>query len=159
LLKRNNDKSRSATQLETQKPAKQSFRWLLKIFKLLLVDGGRVQTLNLRISILQQSGVSTEFISEALGHANFKTTQSHLAGFENESKKETVKVLTAFKNPQEEPLIFLVLLRSPLMAMLVSKHLSLTITVHDEQHGDVLIMFKIVHLACPHCIHARLILT
>lgn len=49
-------------------------------------------------TILQRSGASTEFISEALGHANVKTTQSYLAGFEDESKKETVKALTAFKN-------------------------------------------------------------
>ena len=47
-------------------------------------------------SVLQRSGVSTEFISEALGHSNIKTTQSYLAGFEDESKKETLKALTAF---------------------------------------------------------------
>lgn len=49
-------------------------------------------------TILQRSGVSTEFISEALGHSNVKTTQNYLAGFEDESKKETIKALTAFKN-------------------------------------------------------------
>lgn len=49
-------------------------------------------------TILQRSGASTEFISEALGHTNVKTTQNYLAGFEDESKKETVKALTAFKN-------------------------------------------------------------
>ncbi len=49
-------------------------------------------------TILQRSGASTEFISEALGHSNVKTTQNYLAGFEDESKKETVKALTAFKN-------------------------------------------------------------
>jgi len=38
-------------------------------------------------TILQRSGVSTEFISEAFGHSNVKTTQSYLAGFEDESKK------------------------------------------------------------------------
>ena len=48
-------------------------------------------------SVLQRSGVSTEFISEALGHSNIKTTQSYLAGFEDESKKETLKALTAFE--------------------------------------------------------------
>lgn len=48
-------------------------------------------------TILQRSGVSTEFISEALGHSNIKTTQNYLAGFEDDAKKETVKVLTAFK--------------------------------------------------------------
>lgn len=49
-------------------------------------------------SILQRSGASTEFISEALGHTNVKTTQNYLAGFEDDSKKEIVKALTAFKN-------------------------------------------------------------
>jgi integrase/recombinase XerD len=48
-------------------------------------------------TILQRSGASTEFISEALGHSNVRTTQNYLAGFEDESKKETVKALTAFK--------------------------------------------------------------
>jgi len=48
-------------------------------------------------TILQRSGASTEFISEALGHSNFKTTQNYLAGFEDETKKETTKALTAFK--------------------------------------------------------------
>lgn len=47
-------------------------------------------------TVLQRSGVSTSFISEALGHSNIKTTQSYLAGFEDESKKETLKALTAF---------------------------------------------------------------
>jgi integrase len=48
-------------------------------------------------TILQRSGASTEFISEALGHSNVRTTQNYLAGFEDDSKKETVKALTAFK--------------------------------------------------------------
>jgi integrase/recombinase XerD len=47
-------------------------------------------------TVLQRSGVGTEFISEALGHSNVKTTQSYLAGFEDESKRETIKALTAF---------------------------------------------------------------
>ena len=48
-------------------------------------------------TILQRSGASTEFISEALGHGNIKTTQSYLAGFEDSSKKDAIKALTAFK--------------------------------------------------------------
>ena len=47
-------------------------------------------------SVLQRSGASTEFISEALGHSSIKTTQSYLAGFEDERKKEVVKALIAF---------------------------------------------------------------
>lgn len=48
-------------------------------------------------TILQRSGVSTSFISEALGHSNVITTQNYLAGFEDESKRETNKALLAFK--------------------------------------------------------------
>ena len=48
-------------------------------------------------SVLQRSGVSKEFISEALGHTNVKTTQNYLAGFEDEHKKEITKALTAFE--------------------------------------------------------------
>ncbi len=48
-------------------------------------------------TILKRSGASTEFIGEALGHSNVRTTQNYLAGFEDESKRETVKALTAFK--------------------------------------------------------------
>ncbi|MEJ7739614.1 MAG: site-specific integrase [Chitinophagaceae bacterium] len=48
-------------------------------------------------TVLQRSGASTEFISEALGHSNVKTTQNYLAGFEDESKRETIKALTAFE--------------------------------------------------------------
>jgi len=54
-------------------------------------------------TILQRSGASTEFISEALGHTNVRTTQNYLAGFEDETKKERLKALTAFKSiPQNE---------------------------------------------------------
>ena len=49
-------------------------------------------------TILQRSGASESFISEALGHSNMQTTQNYLAGFEDDAKIETVKALTAFKN-------------------------------------------------------------
>lgn len=48
-------------------------------------------------TILQRSGVSTSFISEALGHTNVITTQNYLAGFEDKEKMSAVKALTAFK--------------------------------------------------------------
>lgn len=48
-------------------------------------------------TVLQRSGVSTEFISEALGHTNVRTTQNYLAGFEDEHKKEITKALMAFE--------------------------------------------------------------
>lgn len=47
-------------------------------------------------TILKRSGASTEFISEALGHSSVRTTQNYLARFEDESKKEKLKALTAF---------------------------------------------------------------
>ena len=52
-------------------------------------------------TILQRSGASTDFISEALGHSNVRTTQNYLAGFEDEAKKDTVKALIAFKNEEK----------------------------------------------------------
>ncbi len=51
-------------------------------------------------TILQRSGVSTGFISEALGHSSVKTTQNYLAGFEDDSKKEIAKLLTSFAPEQ-----------------------------------------------------------
>lgn len=48
-------------------------------------------------TILQRSGVSTGFISEALGHSNVKTTANYLAGFEDEKKREIANLLTAFQ--------------------------------------------------------------
>lgn len=49
-------------------------------------------------TVLKRSGASTEFIQEALGHAQPGTTQSYLDSFEDEKKKEVAKALTAFKN-------------------------------------------------------------
>jgi len=49
-------------------------------------------------TILKRSGASTEFISEALGHSNLKTTQNYLASFEDDQKREIAQALTAFKN-------------------------------------------------------------
>ena len=40
-------------------------------------------------TVLRNSGASTEFISEALGHSSMKTTQSYLAGFEQETIHKT----------------------------------------------------------------------
>lgn len=48
-------------------------------------------------TILRNSGASTEFISEALGHSSLKTTKSYLAGFEQETIHKTTDVLTNFK--------------------------------------------------------------
>jgi integrase len=47
-------------------------------------------------TVLRNSGASTEFISEALGHSSMKTTQSYLAGFEQATIHKTTDALTAF---------------------------------------------------------------
>lgn len=45
---------------------------------------------------LKRAGVSTEFIQEALGHTNKKTTENYLDSFEKEVKKEYAAKLTDF---------------------------------------------------------------
>ena len=47
-------------------------------------------------TILKNSGVSTEFISEALGHSSLSTTKTYFAGFEEEAIKRNTDVLLAF---------------------------------------------------------------
>ena len=47
---------------------------------------------------LKRSGVSTEYIQEALGHSNIKTTENHLDSFGKEIKKEYACKLTSFKD-------------------------------------------------------------
>jgi integrase/recombinase XerD len=56
---------------------------------------------------LKRSGVSTEYIQEALGHSNIKTTENYLDSFPMELKKEFAGRLTSFKNlqPAEEDLM------------------------------------------------------
>lgn len=48
-------------------------------------------------TVLKRSWASIEFISEALGHTDVKTTESYLDSFENEMKKEFSNSLLAFK--------------------------------------------------------------
>ncbi len=47
-------------------------------------------------TVLQRSGAPTQFITQALGHSNVRTTQNYLAGFEDDSRKEVLRALTAF---------------------------------------------------------------
>lgn len=49
-------------------------------------------------TILKRQGVSTEYISESLGHNSLKTTKNYLASFEDDVKKEYAKLLTDFLN-------------------------------------------------------------
>jgi integrase len=46
---------------------------------------------------LKRSGASTEYIQEALGHTDKKTTENYLDSFDKEVKKEFAGALTAFK--------------------------------------------------------------
>jgi len=46
---------------------------------------------------LKRSGVSTEFIQDALGHMDKKTTENYLDGFEDEVKRQYATHLLAFK--------------------------------------------------------------
>jgi len=48
-------------------------------------------------TILKKSGASTEFIQEALGHTDVKTTQNYLDSFDKEIKKEFAGKLSVFK--------------------------------------------------------------
>jgi integrase len=54
-------------------------------------------------TVLKRSGASTEFISEALGHADPKTTRNYLDSFEDDHKMEMAKALTAFKKKNDIP--------------------------------------------------------
>ncbi|MEI8049344.1 MAG: site-specific integrase [Bacteroidota bacterium] len=47
-------------------------------------------------SVMKQSGASTEFISESLGHSNLATTENYLASFEMETKRKLAKNLLKF---------------------------------------------------------------
>ena len=53
-------------------------------------------------TVMKRSGASTEFIQEALGHTNIKTTESYLDSFEKEMKKEFANRLVSFK---EQPFL------------------------------------------------------
>jgi len=48
-------------------------------------------------TILKRSGANVSFISDALGHSSIATTQSYLAGFEEEAIHKTTDALTAFQ--------------------------------------------------------------
>ena len=53
-------------------------------------------------TVMKRSGASTEFIQEALGHSDLKTTENYLDSFDKDVKKEFAHRLISFK---KEPLI------------------------------------------------------
>jgi integrase/recombinase XerD len=51
-------------------------------------------------TVLKRSGASTEFIQEALGHTDIKTTERYLDSFNKETKRELAGRLSAFKRTE-----------------------------------------------------------
>jgi site-specific recombinase XerD len=49
-------------------------------------------------TVMKRSGASTEFIQEAHGHTNIKTTENYLNSFEKEVKREFASRLVAFRS-------------------------------------------------------------
>ena len=81
--------------------------WMRKIMEKLGIDK-KATTYVARhtfSTVLKRSGASTEYIQEALGHADVKTTQYYLDSFEKEVKKEFAHQLISFKNKNSDPLI------------------------------------------------------
>ena len=73
--------------------------WMLKIRKKLGIEK-KVTTYVARhtfSTVLKRAGASTEFIQEALGHTDKRTTENYLDSFEKEVKKEFAGKLVAFK--------------------------------------------------------------
>ena len=47
-------------------------------------------------TVMKRSGANVQYISEALGHSSINTTKAYLDSFEDDTKKEMAKALTAF---------------------------------------------------------------
>jgi len=74
--------------------------WMAKIRKKLGIEKS-VTTYVARhtfSTVMKRSGASTEFIQEALGHTNIKTTENYLDSFEKEVKKEFAIKLVLFED-------------------------------------------------------------
>ena len=52
-------------------------------------------------TVMKRSGASTEYIQEALGHSNIKTTENYLDSFDKDVKKEFSQRLSAFKTSSD----------------------------------------------------------
>ncbi len=73
--------------------------WMKHILKNLGIDkkGTTYVARHTFSTVLKRSGASTEYIQEALGHSDIKTTENYLDSFEKEVKKEFAQRLTSFK--------------------------------------------------------------
>ena len=63
---------------------------------------GKITTYTARHSfatVLKRSGANIAYISESLGHADLKTTESYLASFEKEERLKNADLLTRFIQP------------------------------------------------------------
>jgi|HubBroStandDraft_5_1064220.scaffolds.fasta_scaffold382583_1 integrase/recombinase XerD len=63
--------------------------------------GKNIKTMETRHSVstlMKNARLSPHYIKESLGHSSLKTTENYLAGFENEQKKEYLKILEDFKS-------------------------------------------------------------
>lgn len=73
--------------------------WMAKICNNLNLDkkATTIVTRHSFSSIMKNSGASTEFIQEALGHTDKRTTENYLDSFEKDIKKEYAGILSSFK--------------------------------------------------------------
>ena len=73
--------------------------WMKRIFKKLGIDKKWTTYVARHTfsTVMKRSGASTEFIQEALGHSDLKTTESYLDSFDKYVKKEFAQRLTSFK--------------------------------------------------------------
>jgi integrase/recombinase XerD len=80
--------------------------WMAEITKAAGIET-KVHTMHAHHSFstrLKRAGINTEFIREALGHKDIKTTQNYLDSFEDDTKKEFAMKLMAFKDiPDSAP--------------------------------------------------------
>ncbi len=74
--------------------------WMKVILKKLGIDkkGTTYVARHTFSTVLKRSGASTEYIQEALGHSDIKTTENYLDSFDKDVKKEFAQRLTSFKD-------------------------------------------------------------
>ena len=74
--------------------------WIKRILKNLEINkkGTTYVARHTFSTVLKRSGVSTEYIQEALGHSDIKTTENYPDSFEKEVKKEFAQRVTSFKD-------------------------------------------------------------
>lgn len=89
--------------LEKQRASVQQFTKMINKYIKLVADSvglnKEITTYYARHSfstVLKRSGANIQFISEALGHSSTNTTKAYLDSFEDDTKKEVAKALTAF---------------------------------------------------------------